>query len=123
MSESEPPANGVKIDNESLAKQTEPHNDSHTLTNKEGWDGKLRMPPKNATLTNPEALSDPDYSDPEAPPAEQIEADEDLLDDYPEDTEDIDLVHCRISSMPALRLERFKQVERICLRQNAISSI
>ena len=81
------------------------------------------MPSKSAVLTNPEALSDPDYSDPEAPPIEQIEADEDLLDDYPLDTEDIDLVHCRISSIPALRLDRFNQVQRLCLRQNAISSI
>lgn len=87
----------------------------------QGWDGKLRVPSKQAVLANPEALSDPDYSDDEAPPVEQIEADEDLLDDYPLDTEDIDLVHCRISSIPALRLERFTKVERLCLRQNAIS--
>lgn len=123
MSEPEAPVNGVKIDDEALSKSTEHKDESHGLTNSSGWDGKLRMTPKSATLTNPEALSDPEYSDPEAPPVEQIEADEDLLDDYPEDTEDIDLVHCRISSMPALRLERFKKVERICLRQNAISSV
>lgn len=123
MSESEPPANGVKIDDDSLSKHTEGGDEPHSLTNSQGWDGKLRLPPKNAVLANPEALSDPEYSDPEAPAVEQIEADEDLLDDYPDDTEDIDLVHCRISSIPALRLERFKQVERICLRQNAISSV
>jgi protein phosphatase 1 regulatory subunit 7 len=93
------------------------------LTNSNGWDGKLRMPPRNAVLTNPEILSDPEYSDPDAPPVDQIEADEDLLDDYPVDPEDIDLVHCRISSLPALRLERFTKVQRLCLRQNAISSI
>lgn len=96
---------------------------STPLVNSSGWDGKLRMPPRNAVLTNPEALSDPEYSDPEAPPVEQIEADEDLLDDYPLDTEDVDLVHCRISSLPALRLERFTKVKRLCLRQNAIQSI
>merc|ERR1711939_698971 len=64
-----------------------------------------------------------EYSDPDAPPVEQIEADEDLLDDYPLDSEDIDLIHCRISSIPALKLERFTKVKRICLRQNAITSI
>ncbi|EXJ90095.1 adenylate cyclase [Capronia epimyces CBS 606.96] len=96
---------------------------SAPLVNSSGWDGKLRMPPRNAVLTNPEALSDPDYSDPEAPPVEQIEADEDLLDDYPLDTEDIDLVHCRISSLVALKLERFTNAKRLCLRQNAIQSI
>ena len=45
------------------------------MKNKEGWDGKLRMEPK-AVITNPEALGDSDYSDPEAPPVEEIDADE-----------------------------------------------
>ena len=40
-----------------------------------GWDGKLRVD-KKAVLANPEALSDPDYSDEDAPPVEQIDADE-----------------------------------------------
>jgi hypothetical protein len=40
-----------------------------------GWDGKLRVD-RRAVLTNPEALSDPDYSDGDAPPINQIEADE-----------------------------------------------
>ena len=34
------------------------------LRSSSGWDGKLRMEPRNAVLANPEALSDPDYSDP-----------------------------------------------------------
>lgn len=42
---------------------------------KGGWDGKLRVN-KQATLANPEALSDPEYSDEDAPPVEQIDADE-----------------------------------------------
>ncbi|KAF7530123.1 hypothetical protein PCG10_005099 [Penicillium crustosum] len=50
------------------------------MKNKEGWDGKMRMEPK-AVITNPEALEDSDYSDPDAPPVEEIEADEDLLAD------------------------------------------
>ncbi|KAL4798117.1 hypothetical protein BDV19DRAFT_377288 [Aspergillus venezuelensis] len=68
------------------------------VRDRKGWDGKLRVEPK-ATITNPEALEDSDYSDPDAPPVEQIDADEDLLED-----ED-------------------KDVERLCLRQNQISRI
>lgn len=45
------------------------------MKNKEGWDGKLRMEPR-AVITNPEALEDSDYSDPEAPPVDEIDADE-----------------------------------------------
>ncbi|KAJ6129920.1 protein phosphatase PP1 regulatory subunit Sds22 [Penicillium capsulatum] len=45
------------------------------MKNKEGWDGKMRVEPK-AVVTNPEALEDSDYSDPEAPPVEEIDADE-----------------------------------------------
>lgn len=46
-------------------------------SNKSGWDGKLRLDKnKKAVLANPEALSDPEYSDEDAPPVDQIEADE-----------------------------------------------
>jgi protein phosphatase 1 regulatory subunit 7 len=104
------------------------------LLNSNGWDGKLRHPSKvdptspsnpgrKATLANPEVLTDPEYSDPDAPPPESLPADEDLLDDLPLDSTDLDLVHCRISSISALKLSRFPATERLCLRQNAISSI
>ncbi|EAW08254.1 putative protein phosphatase PP1 regulatory subunit Sds22 [Aspergillus clavatus NRRL 1] len=92
------------------------------MKDSKGWDGKLRVEPK-ATITNPEALEDPEYSDSDAPPVEEIEADEDLLEDEDRDTPDIDLVHCRIRSIPALRLERFTKLQRICLRQNQITRI
>ncbi|KNG80013.1 putative protein phosphatase PP1 regulatory subunit Sds22 [Aspergillus nomiae NRRL 13137] len=92
------------------------------MKDSKGWDGKLRVGPQ-ATITNPEAIEDPDYSDEDAPPVEEIEADEDLLEDEDKDTEEIDLVHCRIASIPALHLERFPKVQRICLRQNQISRI
>lgn len=46
-----------------------------TPTSKSGWDGKLRVN-KQAILANPEALSDPEYSDEDAPPPEEIDADE-----------------------------------------------
>ena len=46
-------------------------------SSKSGWDGKLRLDKnKKAVLANPEALSDPEYSDEDAPPVDQIEADE-----------------------------------------------
>ena len=40
------------------------HNDEPSAgpRNSRGWDGKLRVP-KSAVLANPEALSDPEYSD------------------------------------------------------------
>lgn len=62
---------------------------SSTSQGKSGWDGKLRVT-KQATLANPEALSDAEYSDEDAPPVEQIEADEDLLDGEDPDVEACD---------------------------------
>jgi len=43
----------------------------------EGWDGKLRVE-KKAVVTNAEILSDPEYSDEDAPLVEHISADEGL---------------------------------------------
>ncbi len=51
------------------------HNRLGIVRNSKGWDGKLRVE-KKAIITNPEALSDPEYSDEEAPPVEQIDPDE-----------------------------------------------
>ncbi|ESZ98943.1 putative protein phosphatase 1 regulatory subunit SDS22 [Sclerotinia borealis F-4128] len=101
--------------------------ESTTPLSSSGWDGKLRVEKekgKKLELANPEAISDPEYSDEEnVHPGEVIDADEDLLDDYPLDTEEIDLVHARISSIPSLRLSRFPQIQRLCLRQNTITTI
>jgi protein phosphatase 1 regulatory subunit 7 len=52
-----------------------------------------------------------------------IDADEDLLDEYDSDAEEIDLVHCRVSSLAHLQLQRFAQLQRLCLRQNAIEDM
>ena len=60
--------NGGEHANGTSEKHSTPHS-------KSGWDGKLRVN-KQATLANPEALSDPDYSDEDAPPVDQIAADE-----------------------------------------------
>ena len=56
------------------ADPTPPPNGS-TLQDSKGWDGKLRVD-RRAVITNAEILSDPEYSDEEAPPVEQIVADE-----------------------------------------------
>lgn len=119
--------NGHSSDNNAYRTTTQELNGeaSTALRTSSGWDGKLRHPnsERTATLANPEALSDPDYSDPDAPPVEQIPPDEDLLDDEDPETEDIDLVHCRITDTELLRLERFHKLKRLCLRQNAIEKV
>ncbi|KAF2426594.1 L domain-like protein [Tothia fuscella] len=103
------------------------HSNSGTsLHNAQGWDGKLRVE-KRAVLVNPEVLdgyvSDAEDSDEDAVKVDQIEADEDLTADLEDDIEEIDLVHCRINSIPALKLERFTKVQRLCLRQNQIQEV
>ncbi|KAF3913992.1 Internalin-A [Orbilia brochopaga] len=79
---------------------------------------------KRAVLANPEALTNPSAAD-EAnairPPP--LDRDEDLLEDYPADSEDVDLVHCRIAAIPSLGLEKLTAVQRLCLRQNEIQKI
>ena len=75
-----------------------------SLQDSKGWDGKLRVD-RRAVVTNAEILSDPEYSDEDAPPVEQIVADEgkyvfvcsaflltglltvDLLEDYEPDSD------------------------------------
>lgn len=60
-------------DNKNGENRTEP---SPVLTNSKGWDGKLRIPGR-VSLANPEALSDPEYSDDEhVVQGEEIQPDE-----------------------------------------------
>jgi protein phosphatase 1 regulatory subunit 7 len=48
-------------------------------TNSKGWDGKLRVD-RRPVLENPEAISDPEYSDEEhVVPGEEISADEGIF--------------------------------------------
>ena len=126
----------ISIDEDS----TNGHESPKSARSSSGWDGKLRVE-KKLELANPEAISDPEYSDDEQVlPGETIEADEgnplpicpnhpirltppDLLDDYPADTTEIDCVHARVTSIPSLKLERFNAVTRLCLRQNTITEI
>ena len=77
-----------------------------------GWDGKLRLDKSGDGPSVARIESDGEgESEDEAPPPEQLAADEDLLDDVPADEDEIDLVHLRISSIPALRLERFEKLK------------
>lgn len=52
-----------------------PPSNGTALQDSKGWDGKLRVDRK-AVVTNAEILSDPEYSDEDAPPVEKIVADE-----------------------------------------------
>jgi len=68
--------NGASADDPSPPQPlTDSPKTNHIQSVKTGWDGKLRVG-KQAVLANPEALSDPEYSDEDAPPVEQIGADE-----------------------------------------------
>jgi hypothetical protein len=57
---------------------SKPHAGKGSITDSKGWDGKLRLDRKQVS-SNPEGLSDPECSDEDAPPPEQIEADEGAL--------------------------------------------
>lgn len=54
---------------------------------------------------------------------EAIEADENLLDEEPRDTEEIDLTHLKIKSLKRLGLARFPSVKHACFRQNLLTSL
>lgn len=63
----------IQNDPPSIRQEGEP---STPLTDSKGWDGKLRVQ-KAAVVANPEALSDPEYSDDEnVLEGEEIAADE-----------------------------------------------
>lgn len=57
------------------------------------------------------------------PHPESIDADQDLTADIPQDTDYIELIHLRISSLEDLHLERFPKLEAVNLRQNFIPLI
>lgn len=80
---------------------------------------------RRARLTGPHIvqLEDSDVSDDETPAGDNAPSD-DFLADQPDDTEELHLQHLRLhnSSIPPLRLERFTQLKRLCLRQNDLES-
>ncbi len=54
---------------------------------------------------------------------DQIDADVDLANEYPDDSEYIELVHLKIRSMEDLNLGRFGNLKSLVLRQNLLDSI
>lgn len=56
--------------------------------------------------------------------ADGDETDQDFLAGYPDDTEDLQLQHLRLktAALPGLSLRRFPHLQRLCLRQNDLSS-
>lgn len=52
-----------------------------------------------------------------------IDADEDLLNDVPSDSEEIDLTHSKVDSLKKLSLERFSRAKNVCFRQNLLTSM
>ena len=54
---------------------------------------------------------------------EVISADADLAEEFPDNTDVVDLVHLKILALEDLNLFRFKNLKRLFLRQNLIESI
>lgn len=72
-----PPETAAAQEGSSTAPETTSPKSSGPHSNRTGWDGKLRLnSEKQAVLANPEALEDSDYEDEDAPPVDQIAADE-----------------------------------------------
>jgi protein phosphatase 1 regulatory subunit 7 len=70
--EKTPPPQHISINGDDV----EGHDTPKSARSSSGWDGKLRIE-KKLELANPEALSDPEYSDEEnVVPGEVIDADE-----------------------------------------------
>lgn len=62
---------------EGLPTESPPIQNGSPPRDSKGWDGKARVVKrKTAEVVNAEVLSDPEHSDEDAPPVEQIEADE-----------------------------------------------
>lgn len=75
MEETQPPSLSKQSEIIPETPQTPTSENRASLRDSQGWDGKLRLDRK-AVVTNAEILSDPEYSDDEAPPVDQIAADE-----------------------------------------------
>lgn len=85
----------------------------------------VAKPERRARLTGPHIvqLENSDVSDDEDPAGTDAPTD-DFLADQPDDTEELHLQHLRLhnSSLPPLRLDRFTQLKRLCLRQNDLET-
>lgn len=66
----------IDIQDDRVSPRENDEDASPGMKNRKGWDGKLRVP-KSALVSNPEALSDPEYSnDDNVLPGDEIRADE-----------------------------------------------
>ncbi|RUS33637.1 hypothetical protein BC938DRAFT_470776 [Jimgerdemannia flammicorona] len=54
---------------------------------------------------------------------EEKEGHEGFLDEWPDDTDELELVHCRLKDLASLGLSRFKNLQKLCVRQNLITHI
>lgn len=72
----ESPSHHIEVVEEETRSERGDDQPSPGLRDSKGWDGKLRID-RNALVQNPEALSDPEYSDEEnVLPGQEISADE-----------------------------------------------
>ncbi|KAF9468131.1 hypothetical protein BDZ94DRAFT_844706 [Collybia nuda] len=77
---------------------------------------------RSARVVLPEAEAESDDEPLEEASIEEVGEEGDFLEDFPDDTEDLELVHVRIGSLANMRLPRFAgHLKRMCLRQNFIS--
>ncbi|PFH53051.1 hypothetical protein AMATHDRAFT_55392 [Amanita thiersii Skay4041] len=89
-------------------------------TEKQALCARVELPTQNADAT---AESDEDHVAADVDKEEE-EDNGDFLEDFPDNTDDLELVHLRIGSLSHLRLPRFAQhLRRLCLRQNLISHL
>ncbi|KAF8656879.1 hypothetical protein AX16_002425 [Volvariella volvacea WC 439] len=80
----------------------------------------IQPPGPTARVVLPQPNGDADTDEETGDPQE--EDDGDILADFPDETDDLELVHARIGSLTNLRLPRFaNHLKRLCLRQNRIS--
>ncbi|GJJ08556.1 hypothetical protein Clacol_002774 [Clathrus columnatus] len=81
------------------------------------------IPEKASNLVS-ERQDSEDDNDEDTGETQGLDDNMDLLADYPDDTEELELIHSRLSSCSALNLPRFAQhLKRLCLRQNLISTL
>ncbi|KAL0088580.1 P-loop containing nucleoside triphosphate hydrolase protein [Phycomyces blakesleeanus] len=73
-------------------------------------------------LQETERIINTDAEDSEDEPVTET-TEEGLLDDYPDDTTEVDAIHMRVADIPSLGLERFQNLQRLCLRQNFIIDV
>ncbi|CAG8593545.1 4753_t:CDS:10, partial [Dentiscutata heterogama] len=80
---------------------------------------KLSKPESNKVISDHSEV-DNDHEN-ETPEADQDDID--ILGEYEDDAEEIELTHLRIKDLSSLDLARFQNLKKLCLRQNLITKI